>query len=77
MRKMTTRALFWLWIIVAYVFVFAAIYIYRLSATDGNLLVTIGFVIVFSIIFLPIYIKSWRNIIKREARNQAKQHLRF
>lgn len=77
MRKMTTRALFWLWIIVAYVFVFAAIYIYRLSAIDSNLLVTLGFVIVFSIIFLPIYIKSWRNIIKREARNHAKQHLRF
>lgn len=77
MRKMTSRALFWLWIVLVYVCVLSGIYVYRLFATDGNLLVTIGIVVIFSILFWPIYIRSWRNILKREARKEAKQHLRF
>lgn len=77
MRKMTSRALFWLWIFLVYVCVLSGIYVYHLFATGGNLLVTIGIVAIFSLIFWPIYIRSWRNILKREARNEAKQHLRF
>lgn len=77
MRKMTSRALFWLWIIVAYIMLLGGAYFYHLFATDGNLFITISIIVIFSLVFWPIYIRSWRVILKREARLAAKQHLRF
>lgn len=77
MRNYTTKALFWLWLLIIYVLVFVGAYFYNTMAKAPNTLLLIGVIALFSLIFIPIYLAIWRSIEKREARKTAKQHLRF
>lgn len=77
MRNYTTKALFWLWLLIIYVLVFVSAYFYNTMAKAPNVLLLIGVIALFSLIFIPVYLAIWRSIEKREARKAAKQHLRF
>ncbi len=77
MRNYTTKALFWLWLLITYVLVFVGAYFYNTMAKASNVPLLIGVIALFSLIFIPVYLAIWRSIEKREARKAAKQHLRF
>lgn len=77
MRSYTTKALFWLWLIIAYAIVFTSAYFYNTMAQQPNRSLIIGAIVLFTIVFIPIYLSIWRTIMKKEARKTAKQHLRF
>ena len=77
MRSYTTKALFWLWLIIAYAIVFVSAYLYNTMVKQPNIGLIIGAIILFTIVFIPIYLSLWRTITKQEARKTAKQHLRF
>lgn len=77
MRNYTTKALFWLWLLIIYVLVFVGAYFYNTMAKAPNVLLLIGVIALFSLIFIPVYLAIWRSIEKREARKAAKQYLRF
>ena len=77
MRNYTTKALFWLWLLIIYVLVFVGAYFYNTMAKAPNVPLLIGIIALFSLIFIPVYLAIWRSIEKREARKAAKQHLRF